>query len=173
MVLTFFRDLVFWFLSRVPPFAGSITEMRYIPRAVIREGFVLRDEARPTETWVGRMLPQPEVSTANGTTTLLDVQLGKGFTLLAINCPTFDFKAELRHRSWQALSVQGIHVVSADMQPPLPDSYLVPLDNRFDEIMRLHHGEVILLRPDRYVVGAVRPAELETLALNVERLLGV
>ena len=99
--------------------------------------------------------------------------MGKGFTLLAINCPTFDFKAELCHRAWQALSVQGIHVVSADMQTPLSDSYLVPLDNRFDEIMRLHYGEVILLRPDRYVVGAVRPAELETLALNVERLLGV
>ena len=50
VVLAFFRDLVFWFLARVPPFAGYITEMRYIPRAVIREGFVLRDEARPTKT---------------------------------------------------------------------------------------------------------------------------
>ena len=173
VVLAFFRDLVFWFLSRVPPFAGYITEMRYIPRAVIQEGFVLRDEARPTKTWVGRMLPQPEVSTANGTTTLLNVQLGKGFALLAINCPTFDLKAALCHRLWQALSVQGRHVVSAEMQPPLSDSYLVPIDNRFDEIMRLHHGEVLLVRPDRYIVGSVRPAELETLALNVERLLGV
>jgi 3-(3-hydroxy-phenyl)propionate hydroxylase len=119
------------------------------------------------------MLPQPEVLAANGTTTLLDVQLGKGFALLAINCPTFDLEAVLGHRPWRALSVQGMHVVSAGMQRPLSDSYLIPIDNRFDEIMRLHHGEVILLRPDRYIVGSVRPEELEALALNVERLLGV
>ncbi len=171
VVLAFFRDLLFWFLSRVPPTRGYITEMRYIPRVLLRKGLVVSDRSRPTPTWVGRMIPQPEVLASSGSTALLDNHLGHGFGLLAVDCPALDFTVALRHNFWKVLGVKGIHVVSARTDRPLRDAWVTPVDARFRELVRQHRGEVLLIRPDRYVAAAVGPHELGSLAEDFERLL--
>ena len=169
-VLAFFRDLLFWVLSRVPPTRGYITEMKYIPRARIEEGLVVHDESRSTPTWVGRMIPQPEVQDSTGSTALLDSHLGYGFALIAVDCPALDLASTLRHDYWQVLGVKIIHVFSA-VQRPLRDACLMLLDDRFREVVRQHTGEVLLVRPDRYVAAVTSPHDLDTLAQKIEHLL--
>ena len=77
----------------------------------------------------------------------------------------------LRHNFWKVLGVKGIHVVSARTDRPLRDAWVTPVDARFRELVRQHRGEVLLIRPDRYVAAAVGPHELGSLAEDFERLL--
>ena len=171
VVLAFFRDLLFWLLSRVPPTRGYITEMRYIPRVLLRNGLVVHDKSRPTPTWVGRMIPQPEVLASTGSTALLDKHLGHGFVLLAVDCPALDLSVAVGHDFWKVLGAKGIHVVSAEADRPLRGAWVTPIDDRFREVVRQHGGEVLLVRPDRYVAAAVNPHELASLSHDFERLL--
>ena len=168
-VLAFFRDLLFWVLSRIPPTRGYITEMKYIPRARIGEGLVVHDASRSTPTWVGRMIPQPEVQDSTGSTALLDSHLGYGFALIAVDCPGLDLAGTLRHAYWQVLGVNVIHLFST-VQRPLGGAWLRLLDDRFREVVRQHTGEVLLVRPDRYVAAVASPHELDTLAQKIEHL---
>jgi 3-(3-hydroxy-phenyl)propionate hydroxylase len=116
------------------------------------------------------MIPQPEVQDSTGSTALLDSHLGYGFALIAVDCPALDLASTLRHDYWQVLGVKVIHVFSA-VQRPLRDACLMLLDDRFREVVRQHTGEVLLVRPDRYVAAVTSPHDLDTLAQKIEHLL--
>jgi hypothetical protein len=44
-------------------------------------------------------------------------------------------------------------------------------DSRFVETLRQHRGDVLLVRPDRYIAAAVRPEELSRLEVALQRLM--
>ena len=67
------------------------------------------------------------------------------------------------------LGVTVIHLFSTD-QRPLGGAWLRLLDDRYRELVRLHTGEVLLVRPDRYVAAVASPHELDTLAKKIEHL---
>ena len=115
------------------------------------------------------MIPQPQVQDSTGSTALLDSHLGYGFALIAVDCPSLDLTSTLRHAYWQVLGVTVIHLFSTD-QRPLGGAWLRLLDDRFREVVRLHTGEVLLVRPDRYVAAVASPHELDTLAKKIEHL---
>ena len=44
-------------------------------------------------------------------------------------------------------------------------------DSRFVETLRQHRGDVLLVRPDRYIAAAVRPEGLSRLEVELQRLM--
>ncbi len=167
--LAYLRDVAFWVLSRAPLTGPYITGMRYIPRAVLRDGFVVSDAARRSGSFVGRMIPQPVVGTTDGADVLLDPVLGSGFALLGLDCPGIDLQAILRRGLWQGLNVNGVSIASDASRAE--EHAVIVKDRRFDDVLKAHRGEVLLVRPDRFVAAAVSPAGLEGLEADLRRLL--
>ena len=167
--LAYLRDLAFWVLSRAPVTGAYITGMRYIPRAVLRDGFLLPSGGRPGRSFVGHMLSQPLVRTPGGDDVLLDKVLGPGFALVGLDCPAADLQAVVRMGLWHRLSVQAVSVASDASDA---NGHAVVLrDSRFVETLRQHRGDVLLVRPDRYIAAAVRPEGLSRLEVELQRLM--
>jgi len=115
------------------------------------------------------MLSQPLVRTPGGDDVLLDTVLGPGFALVGLDCPAVDLQAVVRIGLWHRLSVQAVSVAS---DTSVADRHAVVLrDSRFVETLRRHRGDVLLVRPDRYIAAAVRPEELSRLEVELERLM--
>ena len=169
--LAYVRDVAFWLLARAPITGPYLTGMRYIPRVVLREGLVLPPAGRLSGSFVGRMLPQPVVRTDAGDDLLLDRLLGPGFALIGLACQgdDVDLQDVVRHGLWNDLQVRAVTIAghAADARPGV-----VALgDGRFDALLTQHRGDVLLVRPDRYVSAAVAPAELTQLEADLRRLL--
>ncbi len=169
--LAYVRDLAFWLLARAPITGPYLTGMRYIPRVVLREGLVLPPAGRPSGSFVGRMLPQPVVRTAAGDDRLLDKLLGPGFALIGLECEggDADLQDVVRHGLWNDLQARAVTIVgrAADERP----GAVALGDGRFDALLTQHRGDVLLVRPDRYVAAAVAPGELTQLEADLRRLL--
>ncbi len=115
------------------------------------------------------MLSQPLVRTPGGDDVLLDKVLGPGFALVGLDCPAADLQAVVRTGLWHRLSVQAVSVAS---DASVADGHAVVLrDSRFVETLRQHRGDVLLVRPDRYIAAAVRPEELSRLEVELQRLM--
>jgi 3-(3-hydroxy-phenyl)propionate hydroxylase len=132
---------------------------RYVPRQRYRAGFVLDPPASADRgSYVGRMLPGPRVRWRQEETHL-DARLGAGFALIAIDAP----EAQARHPLWARLEAKRIAIGAA----PLGFERLDLLDARFDAARTRHRGEVLIVRPDRYVLGAVKPDALDKAAVQL------
>ena len=68
-------------LNLVPPARDYVAQMKYKPPPRFHAGFLLPD-GKGRHSFVGRLLPQPMVRTADGQSVLLDEVLGNRFTLL-------------------------------------------------------------------------------------------
>ena len=117
------------------------------------------------------MLPQPVVRTDAGDDLLLDRLLGPGFALIGLACQgdDVDLQDVVRHGLWNDLQVRAVTIAghAADARPGV-----VALgDGRFDALLTQHRGDVLLVRPDRYVAAAVAPVELTQLEADLRRLL--
>src|SRR5260370_22039697 len=79
------RDFVFRSLNAIPVTREYFTEARLKPQPRYKKGFLLFDGTKESKKWVGVMLPQPVVRTAQGKKMLLDDVLGTGFALLRLS----------------------------------------------------------------------------------------
>ncbi|MFJ6900680.1 bifunctional 3-(3-hydroxy-phenyl)propionate/3-hydroxycinnamic acid hydroxylase [Streptomyces hokutonensis] len=129
-----------------------LEEMRFRPRAMHTEGFVLRSD----HVLVGRLLPQPQVLVPLSLRPqLLDTVLGEGFALLGVNVPD---------SAWNALdlgdrNVRLIDVVLDDRMPPSGTgrAAVADADGALEESLGGARDCFVLVKPDRYI-GAVVPA---------------
>lgn len=170
--LAYLRDVAFWVLARAPLTGPYITGMRYIPRAVLREGIVIRRPAEARGSFVGRMLPQPVVRTAGGDDVLLDEVLGPAFALVGIDCGDLDLRPALEREHWKGLGTRWVSVVRPTAgSSPMTDGSVALGDARFGTLSKVHRGEVLLVRPDRYVAAAVPPDGLADLERQFRALL--
>jgi 3-(3-hydroxy-phenyl)propionate hydroxylase len=150
------RDAHFTNALRDPTKRAFYEEMRYRPAHAYRAGLVI-PPAGNVGAQVGVLLGQPRAfDTAAGRTALLDELLGPGWALLGVGVdpPGLEAAAELT----AALHPSVAQVATMDRLPPGP-RVLVDVDGRLDAEFAGYHGRIVLVRPDRFVAGAWRPAE--------------
>lgn len=166
----FFRDLYFRLLMLLPPVRAYVSQMRFKPRPEAANGFFIHSEAPFAQKLVGRMLPQPDVLTAEGVRVPLDTLLGEGFALLAIrNEPDRPF-SEFTQSVWSRLGARRICAMPGGLERLVEGVDAVIGDISGDLAAALGEpGDVTLLvRPDRYIAAAMRAGDAAATATRLE-----
>ncbi|HKF39358.1 MAG TPA: FAD-dependent monooxygenase [Ktedonobacteraceae bacterium] len=141
------RDVVFRSLDAIPASREYFTEARLKPQPRYKKGFLLFDGTQEIKKWVGVMLPQPEVRTAQGKKMLLDDVLGTGFALLRLSDKREAAFAALRPDTWQRAGVR-----------------FVSIENGISDFMLNRRDLFMLVRPDRYVCGVFKVERADAFA---------
>jgi 3-(3-hydroxy-phenyl)propionate hydroxylase len=156
----------------VPALRRYLTDMRYKPAPAYQDGLLVRDPA--SGGLAGRMLPQPRVLLSDGDEVLLDDALGPWFSLVAVDPAEEDVFGGLRSELWEELGVSRVELKLGDRLPSaLPSAVgVADADGLLESTLGSQRGRLMLLRPDRFVLGAFDPAEEDVFAAKVRDALG-
>jgi 3-(3-hydroxy-phenyl)propionate hydroxylase len=162
------RDQLVHAAMRTRPGRRYLTEMRYRPAGRITAGAVvhLDNAAQPL---VGTMLPQPRILDGDDhRIRRLDDVLGPNWSLLGINV---DDPAWAQAGPAHPPGGVRVDVMLNDRAPRTRDGRLAvaDADGRLDALFAGLAGHFLLLRPDRIVAAAFRPADAERVAAQLRR----
>jgi 3-(3-hydroxy-phenyl)propionate hydroxylase len=161
------RDTVLRGLQRIPSVRRFVEGFRFKPPPSIEEGWLLGGRRSGRHALEGSYFPQPRVRLATGEERLLDDALGTGFAVLSRkNSPA----AEAAQQLARELGGTSVTVVPAGLS--VTDARGVgDYTGRLAEWFTRHGVDVVVVRPDRFVFGAVPLARLQELrtALGVDR----
>lgn len=165
------RDAILAVGTGIPSVKGYLTEMRYKPPPRYKEGLLVGSSE--DEDLIGRMLPQPRVLLADGGQALLDDVLGPWFSLVAVD-PDRDVFSELRSEFWDELGVGRAELRLGDRLPAPRSSAVVvaDADGLLEPMLGDQRGRLILLRPDRFILGTFDPEDEEAFVAAVQEALG-
>ena len=154
------RDLFFHAISLIPRAKQYIVQMRFKPMPTMDAGALTHTGSRSVPSPVGRLFPQPRVSTRALPSQRLDDAVGPWFSLIAWN----NDPLALLDADALALAEQlGIRVVAARpasqlawSDGPVDDRVVVvgDIEGKLQRWFEGHHESVVLVRPDRIVGGA-------------------
>lgn len=153
----------------LPPANRYLTDMRFKPKPAYREGFM---QEFHKGSWIGRLVPQPLVMIPDGAMIPFDNVLGSGFGLMSIGAGPDSFDG-FTQPVWDRIVPHRVEVALGDVNPLAhPDHVSVAdVDDRLAEAFAAHHGEVLLIRPDRYVAASCHPERADDMAAWLERAL--
>jgi 3-(3-hydroxy-phenyl)propionate hydroxylase len=153
-VLAMLRDSIVLTLNAIPTIREYLTEARIKPQPRYKKGFMHFDSSRESKAFTGMMLPQPEVITSQGKTTLFDNILGPGFALLHLQYNHEEAFASLNADIWQRLGVRFISI-----------------ENELDGFSLNQRNLFILVRPDRFIYGVFREDHANSFASALQKSL--
>jgi 3-(3-hydroxy-phenyl)propionate hydroxylase len=176
----FFRDLFFLGLNTLPPMREALTEMRIKPQPRYPRGFLLPVSSKENKAFRGMMLPQPHVLTSKGEHILLDDVLGSGFALLRLYENPSEAFTQLRGELWERLGVRFVCVPPCDyfdpnshlhLQKDTRFSIVIDIEQQMSMFFRNNRDLCLLVRPDRYIFGAFRTEEADSIVTNIQKML--
>jgi len=141
----------------LPPVASSLAEARIKPEPSYKHGLLLSDGSRLSRTLTGQLLPQPTVLMRGDESVLLDELLGCGFALLRLHPDPSEAFKPLQADLWQRLKPRYICIMpTMEHMPDTSQNVMSVLDSQ-QQMARFLRGRrdlFVLVRPDRYVLGA-------------------
>jgi 3-(3-hydroxy-phenyl)propionate hydroxylase len=154
--------------------------MDFKPVPVYEAGLFGKDDEGKHHPAAGALFIQPEVQTRTGQEVLLDQVLGPGFAILTVgpevahddahSVRSRNFWARLNTRYVQVLPA-GSTVESGTTAPPDTET-VVDASGRIHAWLEEHGGQMVVIRPDRYVFG-VYPANALADAEDKVRMLNL
>jgi 3-(3-hydroxy-phenyl)propionate hydroxylase len=164
------RDAVFTTGARLPAVGRFFREMRFKPPPRYERGlFAARSSAHdPT----GSMIVQPRVLRSDYRIVDFDEVLGQGFALLGVGLPQ-EVLSKLRSPLWERLGASVITVILDDYLPTKVrgSKAIADVDGLLKTQLGELTGQVVLLRPDRFIAGSFKPSEETEFADRFSRLL--
>jgi len=164
------RDVLFRAGLRVPWWRRYIGDMRFKPAPRYGAGLFVPGG------FGGRMLPQPRVLLPDGSVQLLDEILGRAFALVAVEPNEGRFPA-LRDPIWDRLAASRVVLRLDERLPPAHEDRCVTavadVDGLLGAWLAAARGQVILVRPDRFVFGSFDQTGEAGFAAAVSRALSV
>lgn len=159
-LMGFLTRALFRLLAIYPPARDYIAQMKFKPPPRFDKGFLLDDSDGARHPMVGRLCPQPEVAGPDGGPVLLDSRLGDGFAalILAAQAKSLTWPA-----IWDRLGVRRVRLLPPEAAAGPDDLALVHPPTGF----LAETGQIVLLRPDRYVAAVI---PLDRLAAQSARL---
>jgi 3-(3-hydroxy-phenyl)propionate hydroxylase len=166
----FFRGIA----NRIPALHSVIREMRVKPTPRYRRGFLIPGKSSACRALIGILLPQPHVRTQPGERVPLDDVLGNGFTLLRLyENPAVAF-ASLKDELWEMLGVRRICVLPSQIAGSATESCCLVVadsDGGLGAFLHQRRDIYVMVRPDRYVLGAFHVTEAGQFEEKLARLL--
>lgn len=161
-------------LERFPEVKDYLFQMRFKPKPRYKDGLFLDLHEQSFEaSLVGEMIPQPSVIDEDHNECLLDDVLGPGFAMIAQNEEGEACLAQLDHGLLQQLNPRRIRLFSADqtLLPGSIDRAVVIGESIYARPLLTHRDQILLVRPDRYALGAFFPAQAQQFCDRLQRLL--
>ena len=171
--IAFLRDLFFQAVNSIAPVQGALKEMRVKPQPRYSRGSLLPGKGTASKL-TGALLPQPHVLTRTGERVLLDEVLGNGFALLRLcEDPAEAFRG-IEHEIWSRLGVKFVCV-----QPAGAREYreakncicVVDDEKQIGAFLGIERDLYVLVRPDRYVMGAFRVRKTRQFEIALQKRL--
>jgi 3-(3-hydroxy-phenyl)propionate hydroxylase len=182
-------------MTRLALFVGGVVQTRHPLLARVRDGILRAADRSPgVGPWLraggprpaarlprpagrvraraeGLLLPAVSVRTSGGATVPLDALLGTGHALIAETDP-FTGLPHSAQAAWKQLGVTRLMLAAeGDENEPADGCRVVSTtDARLRRLLR--GGRVLVIRPDRYLLGAVRFPDLHTLTSRYAEQLG-
>ncbi len=156
---TAFRVAGLW-----PPLRSYFGEMKYKPKPSFRDGFLIRS-AHPL---VGRLIPQPMVRASDGNERLLDDAVPRGFVLLSVDISSESARDALAAFDFGAVPVAPVALATDPRAAPAGTSLVVV--GEVEPALAALSGQIVLIRPDRYVMTAFAPEEARAVASSIASL---
>ncbi|MFL5351440.1 bifunctional 3-(3-hydroxy-phenyl)propionate/3-hydroxycinnamic acid hydroxylase [Archangium sp.] len=156
------RDSVFRALGHIPRAQRFIRDFEFKPRPLISRGFMLGGSRAHRLAPEGTYFPQPRVGAPGGEVVRLDELLGPGFAVL-VHPDTRETARRGAQQLAESLGAQCLRIIpprSGQAQP----GEVVDTEGKLDAWFREHRVEIAVLRPDRYLYGAVRGSHLAALS---------
>ena len=150
--IAFMRDSVFFTLNIIPAIRNHLSQAGIKPQPRYKKGFICVDASRANKTLAGMMLPQPEIKTSQGKTTLLDNVLGQDFALLRFCHKPDEAFASLNADTWQRLGTR-----------------FVSIENEIEGFPLNQRDLFILVRPDRYIYGVFKVENANAFASTFQK----
>ncbi len=172
--LAFLRDIALRVLMALPPIASSFAEARIKPEPSYKHGLLLSDGSRLSRTLTGQLLPQPTVLMRGEEPVLLDELLGCGFALLRLHPDPSEAFKPLQADLWQRLKPRYICIMPTmeDMQDISQNiTYALDSQQQIARFLRGHRDLFVLVRPDRYVLGAFHVDREQAFAARLQECL--
>ena len=161
------RDSVFRALDRIPRAQRFIRNFEFKPRPLISRGFMLGGSRAHRRAPEGTYFPQPRVGAPGGEVVRLDELLGPGFAVLV-----HPEARETVRRGAQVLA-DSLGARCLRIIPPrsgqAQSGEVVDTEGKLDAWFNEHRVEIAVLRPDRYLYGAVRGSHLASLSMALRR----
>lgn len=161
-------------IGLLPPLRDYFLQMRFKPKPRFTQGLVI-GSGSSGQLSCGQMFPQPVVEDAAGNSVMLDAVLGTGFALLQY-APRADSRLNtLQHPLWERLEARRILILPKGSAVDSSDvaSVWVDRDGALGALLGEPSGQLLLLRPDRYVAAIFPLAEEQTIADGFAALLGI
>jgi 3-(3-hydroxy-phenyl)propionate hydroxylase len=148
------RDWILRAASAAPPVKRWLLEMRFKPVPHYRTGFVTAGGIV-----VGRMMAQPMVETSGGARLRLDDVMGQGFAVVGFECDPLAALTETELAAADGFQPRVIKVLESRAgvrhhRAPCVNADTVVVEDVHNELrpwFRARGGDVVLVRPDRYV----------------------
>jgi len=156
VVQNFFRLLGIW-----PKARDYMAEMKYKPKPRFSRGFVISDGASVKETLVGRLLPQPLVTTRDGSVQLLDHLLGTGFALIGLPADAAKIEILAALSVMKRLDLRKIVVGCDNGTIPAAFTVIADADGSLSASLSKRPNRAFLVRPDRYVAASLDLTDLD------------
>jgi len=170
--IAFLRDLFFQAVNSIAPIRGALKEMRVKPQPRYSRGLLLPGKGA-TRKLVGALLPQPHVSTRSGERVLLDDVLGDGFALLRLCEDPVEAFREIEHEVWSRLGVKSVCVQPAgtcECREAKNCVCVVDSEKQLGAFLGNERDLYVLVRPDRYVMGAFRNKQIHIFESNLQNI---
>ncbi len=156
------RDAVMRTLQRIPRVRRFIQRFEFKQPPLHAEGFYLGGKGAGSEAAQGTYFIQPRVRLESGEEVLLDDTLGNDFTVM---CRADAPEAELAAARALAESLGGRLLTFRPEQKEAKAAApaVVDVTGKLTEWFSRNTADVVVLRPDRFVFGAVKSARLPEL----------
>lgn len=164
------RDAATYFLGAIPALRNYILQMRFKPMPRYTNGAVVNgvpNRKIRVATPVGRMFPQPHVTTGDGRAMLFDDAIGPWFAVVSwMIDPRHYMDADTR-AYWKRMGARFVTIVQeTQLAQAKPDTeeddgvVLVDRDLTLKDWFGRHQVSTAILRPDRFVAAAVTATEI-------------
>jgi 3-(3-hydroxy-phenyl)propionate hydroxylase len=156
--LAFLRDRLFRAVDRIPRVHRFIRDLEFKPRPLISQGFMLGGSRGHRQAPEGTYFPQPTVGAPGGALVRLDELLGPGFAVL-VHPDTRDTYRRAAQALADSIGARCLRILPPRASQAQPGE-VVDREGKLDAWFRTQGAEIVVLRPDRYVFGAVRGSHL-------------
>ncbi|WP_371865736.1 FAD-dependent monooxygenase [Dictyobacter kobayashii] len=170
--LALLRDCAFISIQRSKPLRRWLAEMEVKPRPVYRAGFLLSGRSS------GQLLPQPMVTSANGQRLPLDQLIEGRFCVFTLYEKQAEISDRFQGALWQRLKLQQICLCPtqealelAKANLPAHISLIVDESGQLGRLWRHHPNQLLLTRPDCYILAAFHSSQLASIEGQLERYL--
>jgi 3-(3-hydroxy-phenyl)propionate hydroxylase len=166
------RDRVLRLLDRIPRVHRFTENVEFKPPPIYEAGALL-DGHHARGQAQGTLMVQPRVELADGQTVRLDDALGPGFAVLGW-APAGDAEARLRSSSsrlWESLGARCLRAVPASARVT-SEHEIRDVEGKLAAWFHRYRAAVAVIRPDRFVFGALPADQAERLGPALQRAIG-